>query len=307
MTLYAPQYYKQFTCIADRCRHSCCIGWEIDIDDVTLQKYAALPSDCGICLSGTIEQGETPHFRLCEGERCPHLNSTGLCNLILTLGEDYLCDICREHPRFYHRTSRGMEVGLGMACEEACRLILSSEDYTTLVPIEALDDPLEQLPSADGFDAAAVRSQLYSLLSDHSRPYADRLRDISLAYHVTPTMRSDREWQALLDTLEYLDPAHKALFSHYTSAPSAGCGKEVLTERALAYWIFRHCSAAYDEDELRAALGFCLLCERLLASLLDAADASDITAAVPLARIISEELEYSEDNTDRLKLAFFEA
>jgi hypothetical protein len=120
-------------------------------------------------------------------------------------------------------------------------------------------------------------------------------------------MRSDREWQALFDTLEYLDPAHKALFCHYTSAQSAGRGKEVLTERALAYWIFRHCSAAYDEEELRAALGFCLLCERLLASLLDAADASGVIDAVPLARIISEELEYSEDNTDRLKLAFFEA
>ena len=25
MKLFAPKYYKNFVCIADRCRHSCCI------------------------------------------------------------------------------------------------------------------------------------------------------------------------------------------------------------------------------------------------------------------------------------------
>ena len=30
-----PDYYPLFHCIADRCRHNCCIGWEIDIDSRT--------------------------------------------------------------------------------------------------------------------------------------------------------------------------------------------------------------------------------------------------------------------------------
>ena len=38
MKLYAPEYYKQFQCIADKCTHSCCIGWEIDIDEITDEK-----------------------------------------------------------------------------------------------------------------------------------------------------------------------------------------------------------------------------------------------------------------------------
>ena len=29
-----PDYYKEFQCIADQCEHSCCIGWEIDVDDI---------------------------------------------------------------------------------------------------------------------------------------------------------------------------------------------------------------------------------------------------------------------------------
>ena len=42
MKLYAPSYYKKFKCIADKCEHSCCIGWEIDIDEETLEKYEKL-------------------------------------------------------------------------------------------------------------------------------------------------------------------------------------------------------------------------------------------------------------------------
>ena len=45
MKLFAPKYYEDFSCIADKCRHSCCIGWEIDIDPETLAKYSALTAD----------------------------------------------------------------------------------------------------------------------------------------------------------------------------------------------------------------------------------------------------------------------
>ena len=39
MLLRVPMYYKEFRCIADKCQDSCGIGWEIDIDQVTLEKY----------------------------------------------------------------------------------------------------------------------------------------------------------------------------------------------------------------------------------------------------------------------------
>ena len=32
-----PNYYDKFKCIANRCKHSCCIGWEIDIDEDTME------------------------------------------------------------------------------------------------------------------------------------------------------------------------------------------------------------------------------------------------------------------------------
>ena len=32
MVYAEPDFYGKFKCTAEKCRHSCCIGWEIDID-----------------------------------------------------------------------------------------------------------------------------------------------------------------------------------------------------------------------------------------------------------------------------------
>ena len=138
MKLYAPKYYKNFKCIADKCEHSCCVGWEIDVDKDTLEKYKKLESGYGAAIRGSISTEDTPHFKLSADDRCPHLDERGLCKIILSVGEDYLCDICREHPRFYNYTSVA-EVGIGMSCMEAARIILSSPDYPLIEEIGNID------------------------------------------------------------------------------------------------------------------------------------------------------------------------
>jgi len=37
-----PNYYDKFTCIAGACKHNCCIGWEIDIDESTMELYESM-------------------------------------------------------------------------------------------------------------------------------------------------------------------------------------------------------------------------------------------------------------------------
>ena len=139
MKLYAPKYYKRFQCIADKCKHSCCVGWEIDVDKPALEKYNSLSCGYAAAIRDTIDFTDTPHFILAENDKCPHLNESGLCKIILNVGEDCLCDICREHPRFYNFTNRGKEVGIGMSCEEACRLILDSDDFDEMYIVGEID------------------------------------------------------------------------------------------------------------------------------------------------------------------------
>lgn len=295
MKLYAPSYYPAFKCIADKCKHSCCIGWEIDIDSETLNHYETMTHPYGESIRTSIDYEGDPHFRLARGERCPHLKENGLCEIILRAGESCLCEICKEHPRFYHETSRGMEVGIGMACEEACRLILTSGDYLAFLP---LSEDGEEDPQVC-FETLPHRDRLYKILSE-KLPFADRLAEIQSLYGVTPKILADEEWRTLLGELEYLDDTHKELFSCYSGA--AIPTDEQALERVLAYLIFRHLTPAEDFEELKASLGFCLFCTQLFCSMM-AAHPGHSTA--DLARILSEELEYSTDNTDTIRSVFF--
>ena len=303
MKRYAPAYYPRFACIADRCRHSCCIGWEIDVDEDTLQLYDTLEDGYGEAIADSIAGREDcPHFCLGEGERCPHLDERGLCRIILSLGEDYLCDICREHPRFYHVTPHGREVGLGMACEEACRLILTSDDGAQIVLV-GKDD--EDAPAPTGYDATVDRTRVYALLADASLPYPARLARISDTFGVSPTALTAAQSRELLASLEYMNQANRTHYSAcYCADPETPCALWDVLIRALRYFVFRHTSGAENADEFAAALGLCLILERLLCSLLRTADAGDLPAMIDLARTLSEEMEYSEDNTQAIKQVF---
>ena len=291
MKLYAPIYYLEFKCIADKCLHSCCKSWEIDIDPTAMKKYGKLKDGYGKAILRSIEKCDCPHFVLTPSGNCPHLDEQGLCKIIQNLGQDYLCDICREHPRFYNETSLGKEVGLGISCEEACRIILSSDRYHEMISLHGASAVI---------DKVTHRSELYSVLSDRSLPYPKRLKRIYEKYGVCPSQNNDTSWRELLASLEYLDNDHKKIFSLYTSSIENEAKYEMILERVLAYRIYRHCSSAESDGELKQSLGFCLFCERLLSS---AARTSDLDL-FELARIFSEEIEYSSDNTEAIKLEF---
>ena len=115
-----PYFFERFACIAGACTDSCCIGWEIDIDEKTANQYAAQSGPFGKRLREEIvKEGGVQHFRLKEKERCAFLNDKNLCDIYIHMGEDCLCDICREHPRFYEWFGDRVEAGLGLCCEEA--------------------------------------------------------------------------------------------------------------------------------------------------------------------------------------------
>lgn len=292
MKLYAPKYYKQFRCIADKCTHSCCIGWEIDVDGETLEKYQSLTGNYAEVIRNSISTDGTPHFKLGKCDRCPHLDERGLCKIILNVGEDYLCDICREHPRFYNFT-RVAEVGLGMSCPEAARVILDFSDYATTEYIGNVDAESDEI----GFDGLAQRQKIYEILQNSKLDYTSRLENIRRDYSIESV--SDDLWLDALDSLEYLDINHKKLFISFSS-DRIECGKTEYFERFLAYLIYRHCTEAVDMEDFCARLEFCLFCERLLASLASTESASSLQEVARLASIISEEIEYSDDNTFNL-------
>ena len=267
-----------------------------------MKKYRPLSDGYGKNILKSIE-GDEPHFRLCADERCPHLDERGLCRIITNLGEEYLCNICRAHPRFYNDTKRGKEAGIGMACEEAARIILSSDDYDKMIGIDEFCPQEEwECPDTD-FNAAVHRERIYSILSADV-PYFEKLSGIYEEYGVSPVALPDEQWKEILFSLEYLSEAHKELFVCYSSDPETQKSAEAPLRRAFSYFVYRHCSAAESLEEFRASLGFALFCERLLASMIREYAADSLEKICDLARIISEEIEYSEDNTEAIRSEF---
>lgn len=297
MKLFAPKYYSDFVCIADKCRHCCCVGWEIDIDEQTLAKYSVMEEKFAKIIRESIEQGDAPHFRLCPDGRCTHLDEKGFCRIISNIGDGALCAICREHPRFYHTSPQGREVGLGLSCEEACRIVLSSDGYGDFTEIGEVDDDVYK----SEFDSDVQRASIYAILSDRAVPYNERLYRIYENYGFTADTFSGCGWNEVLEDLEYLEEYHRDLICGNSLGAETLKEDELPLERALAYFIYRHCSPAENAEEFRAGLGFALLCERLLSS--SAINHPDLPIT-ELTRILSEELEYSEENCDAIKTEF---
>ena len=90
MKTLVPDYYRDFRCKADMCRHSCCVGWEIDVDSDAEKMYGKVgdDTDFGRKLGKSISHDGTPHFILTEDERCPFLTKSGLCEIYINLGEN---------------------------------------------------------------------------------------------------------------------------------------------------------------------------------------------------------------------------
>ncbi len=288
-----PRYYFNFKCIADRCRHSCCVGWEIDVDERTLVRYRALGGEMGEAIAESIEENEDgAHFRLCADERCPHLTERGLCRIITALGEGYLCDICREHPRFYNAVGGVWECGLGLACEEAASVVLAADNYADLVEIADGEGGISPETGGD-FDAFSCRAALYALLQAKEMPLAARLAKINAEYGLGVALTPEAH-RALFENLEYLNEAHRALFAGAYATGFAPEGELAdACERFFAYLIYRHASPAECEAEFATAVSMAHLLTRLFYAL---ASANGLPP-VECSRILSEELEYSEENT----------
>ena len=296
MKLFAPKYYKQFKCVADKCTHSCCIGWEIDIDEITLKKYESLSEGYGKEIINTVENGETAHFKLCEDERCPHLDCKGLCRIISEVGENYLCDICREHPRFYNDTARGKFVGLGMACEEAARIILTHPDKTSLIN---LGDATAVTVNSEEKAILRLRSELFDILQDRKISINDRFKKIEK--RCSFQLPAPFQVQSILRKTERMDPTFNDLLIDLNGDfwPIFDKKWQTPLEQLAVYFLFRHLPDAMEDGYLRERIAFSLLSAFSIGAI---AQKNSLTTdtLIDTARQYSAEIEYSDQNTQEI-------
>ena len=292
MKIYAPEYYKRFKCIADKCTHSCCVGWQIYVDEKTALWHKSSDHSVSRELISRLSSDEDGEYiELTERGRCPFLDECGLCRIHSALGEDKTSIICREHPRFYHKIGDRYETGLGAVCEVAAKLILDSDDFYPSLEIER---DTRDIDGAE-YDATLERESIFNLISntDSVKEIFDALME---KYEISPEIFSSDELALCVKELELLDSRNRKILAK-TALKSFKC-KEIFAKRFLFYLIFRHVSNARDYNDLRVSVAFAIALTNILASFDDA-------SVYDAARIISEEIEYSEDNTAALKFTLF--
>ena len=205
LLLRTPDFYDHFLCIGDSCKDCCCIGWELDIDDDTFEYYKSVPGPFGDRLRGCMsaarkvspdapgddslfgDDGGSTMYRLKIDGRCPFLNSKNLCDIVLNLGPQALCQICSEYPRYSFEFDGAVEKSLTISCEEAGRLMFLSDVPIGFVETEAGGWMPSDGPEADAYSPendpdeeifrtiSLIRSAAIRILENRRIDLADRI------------------------------------------------------------------------------------------------------------------------------------
>ncbi len=318
MKFITPSYYSEFQCIAEKCTDNCCIGWEIGIDADTASFYRSVGGDFGKRLQESITEDDT--FIL-QGERCPFLNNKNLCDIIIHCGKDHLCQICRDHPRYFEWYGDLKEGGIGLSCEEGARLILTTDALTysesqTQEDAEEIDEELFHF-------LCTFRKQIFDLLEHECMPVSEKLCKVlsfaeSLQFIMdNPQLRDDAfsapvctkskvsasQLTDLLTDFEPIDASWtEALQALQNSLPSEYPAVTKQESQYLVnlcrYFLWRYfCKGVFDGEILSkvkfavaSVLVIRLLCE----------GSTSLSVWIEKAKLYSKEMEYSDENRELL-------
>lgn len=298
MKFVSPDCMKNFVCAAGACGHSCCAGWEIDIDEETRARYHRLPeAERAFIENGILDAPDGAHFKMKAGERCAFLRDDGLCELIVRNGPGILCQICADHPRFRNFFSDREETGLGLCCEEAGRLILTRETPMGFDTEDDGDDDGEPLTEEEN-SLLSVREALIALLQDRTQTMETRLRAALRRCAPDGKLPAVREIAAYLKTLETLSPEWTRRMEVLENAddPLSLGGIETPAEQFAVYLAWRHLPEALEDGDIADRVEWIVLSCYLMAAL----NRHFPNEWVENARLYSSEIEYSDENGDRI-------
>ena len=311
MKILIPAFYTKFRCKANLCTDSCCIGWDIFIDRQTLKKYKSITGFFGKRLKENIKGSR---FQLTKETRCPFLNTSDLCEIHTTLGENFLCEICKEHPRFINHFFIYEERGLGLCCEEACRLLLESKSLSFTFSEE--DIKVSKI-SEEEFSALQnilnVRNQIFELLENKKMSFEEKLRKSFLIAKKFDGVKMPRtrfsfknknfkkKLVSYLNQSESYNDSWKMALEKINSETSF---KELFSEKDLAllfsYFIFRYFSKAFFDGNSAIKVLFGIAFVSVLKffgnALVQTKSKSLKNQKIDAIKLLSKQLEYSETN-----------
>ena len=325
-----PSYYKEFTCIADKCPDTCCAGWAVVADDESLEKYSKISCEKIQSVITVDEDGDSIFAPV--NNRCPFLLDSGLCEMYIELGHDSLCKTCRQYPRHITYFGARCETGLSLSCPEAARIIMQRDEPITFEEENTLDFP----------QPTDIDPELYFTLLDARKKAIDILqcREFSIRRRICAFLEFSKDISPLIRRYDYggirnaiknnyfakenaaysqrrANGATKKYFSDFGSLEMLDASwqsrlsdaenidissfdiNEAEAEHLMIYYVFRYfMTAVFDRDLLTkskfAAASFIII-QKLCAQ-----QKADKDSRIQIIQRFSKEVEHSAANTDYL-------
>ena len=173
-----PDYYKKFSCIADKCPDTCCGKWQIVIDDDSLEKYEDYNGEYRDELRRKVNWKEGV-FRHGRSGKCAFLRDDMLCDMYIHMGKESLCTTCREYPRHTEEFENVREVSLSLSCPEVARILMNITDKVTFVTEE--DDEDEVFDDFDYFlysNLEDIREEILNVIQDRNVDIRSRIERV---------------------------------------------------------------------------------------------------------------------------------
>ncbi len=328
-----PCYYKNFSCIADKCPDTCCAGWEIVVDSGSLEKYKNLNGDYGKKIRSLISvDSDGDNIFAPIDERCPFLLDNRLCEMYIEIGHKNLCRTCRLFPRHITYFGARKETGISLSCPEAARIIMEKPEPITFETEEIHADIMPTAIDPDlYFTLIETRKTAINILQNRKFSIEKRIASfLLLSEEIHHLIRKNRFSQAKeickkdflgenyktgphsdkkvslakyfndFRSLEMLDKSwNDRLIKAEKSTPEKPDGFEWEYEHLMIYFVFRYLmTAVFDGDILSkakfAAVSFIII------NRLQSENITDKTARVTAVQKYSKEVEHSQLNMDKI-------
>lgn len=328
-----PDYYKKFSCIADKCPDTCCAGWEIVIDPESLLKYKNLSGEYGKKIRSLISVDSDGDYIFTPADnRCPFLLDNGLCEMYIELGHDSLCRTCRLFPRHVTYFGARKETGISLSCPEAARIIMESPEP---IHFETEEIHADIMPTAIDpslyFTLIDARKTAINILQNRKFPIKKRIAAfLDLSEKIQCLIRENRlidskeickkdflemnheigphsdrkrtlgKYFSDFRSLEMLDKSWESeLIKAEKSTPSDSSDFEWEYEHLMIYFVFRYFMAAVFDGDLLSKAKFAAV-SYIIIRHLQAENITDKAARITAMQKYSKEVEHSQPNMDKI-------
>ncbi|MBQ7957175.1 MAG: flagellin lysine-N-methylase [Clostridia bacterium] len=314
---FVPSYFEKFRCIAGKCPDTCCIGWEVDIDDETAEKYSALSGQLSDKIKKhlTVDETGCNIFTLCDKDRCPFLDKNNLCEIFLGAGENYLSKTCTLFPRFFDNFGNFREMGLGFGCPEAARIILEDEENFSLKLYEETDESYEEIDEIFLAEILELRAEIFGILEDENLNFITKIKNV---FSLTKSFQmlidgedfvDEKQEKAfgdclkILEEMEYINQERKVFVKELKNKTVLNNPLEIYQkdfEKLMKYYIFRYLlKAVYDYDVL-TKIKYGVFAAVVISRIYSAYENLTCEDRAKIMYSYSKEVEYSDLNMDLL-------